>query len=145
MAAKSLSPRHPTLHYQLFQLRQSLKDIPQSVNDIISSDIDTLFQQKQSPSEWNNEYLAEAKGKSAANVQAALKVRWALDPQSETRSDNEKSLLEAVHMKNITLKEAEDGLSLMASWGSSQESKEQYKEAARKKFGMASAFKAGSS
>lgn len=115
------------------------------MTDIISSDIDTLFQQKQSPSEWNNEYLGEAKGKSAANVQAALKVRWTLEPKSETRSDNEKLLLEAVHMENINLKEAEDGLSLLASWSSSQESKEQYKEAARKKFGTATAFKAGSS
>ena len=119
--------------------------MPPNVTDIISSDIDSLFQQKQSLSEWNNDYLAEAKGKSAANVQAALKVRWALEPKSETRSDNEKFLLETMHTEDLTLKEAEDGLFLMGSWGGSQEAKERYKEAAREKFGTATAFKAGSS
>lgn len=142
MASHSIDPSNPTLHSQIYRFKTAIDNPPEplhpKVSEIITPELDTLLSPK-SPSlgEWNEAFLAAHKT-SAPHVQAAASVRRLINP--DLQSQNEKDLMSTLDFESTSLADAVAGLQLLNDWGSSEDKKAQYMQAAHKRWSEASAF-----
>ena len=86
--------------------------------------------------EWNQRYL-ESHEASPPHIQAVVRVRQALNPGSEeTKRQGVKDLQASVEVDTVTLEEVVEGLRLLNEIGAGrdQEVREQYMQAARKRW-----------
>ena len=140
-AAKALVPSHPTLHYQIFRFRRAIDDLPESISpkakEVILQDAQSLCPKGSNVAAWNDIYLKENHS-SAAHVQSALRVRFAMTG-GKSRSEDEKMLKTALS-EGVTLPQAAAGLELLEEWHSHESTKSEYRDAAQKFWPEASVF-----
>lgn len=142
-AAKSLDALDPDFHWFIFRVRHALENISdtaaQVVKDTVMEDARLLCSLDTKKSDWNDAFLMDNRS-STSHLQAALRVRQALDHSS--RSLNEKDLMASLSSKEIGLEQAIAGLNLLEEWGSDESVRDDYKARARESWPEATAFQA---
>lgn len=142
MASHSIDPSNPTLHSQVYRFKTTIDNPPEpllpKVSEIITPELDTLLSPK-SPSlgEWNEAFLSAHKT-STPHIHAAASVRKLINPDSQPQ--NEKNLISTLGLENTSLEDAVAGLQLLNDWGSSDDTRAEYTQAAHKRWAEASAF-----
>ena len=105
--------------------------------------IDSCYLSRLSPKpleECNEEYL-ESHKTSAPHIQSVVRFRHVLKPAAEeTKSKGAKDLHVTLSLENTSLLEAVDGLHILNEIGASGEAREEYFQAALKRWPEASAF-----
>ena len=142
LAVHDLDPANPTLHAQSYRFRNmtenSREDIPPRISEIILLESKNLFDSDESVADWNQSFITTHKS-SAVHIQAGLRVRGLIDKNS--RAQNEKDLIDTLSLQGITLAEGTAGLEVLEEWRSSADVIAVYKQAARRIWNEATAFK----
>jgi len=142
-AAHAIDPEQSKLHEQLVRFRLSIDAASNiesaKVSEVLKTCCD-IIPAAASLSLYNDEYLSKHKD-CAMRTQAGLRARYLLDPSSKTSS--EQSLHATIEIADTH--EAIEGLELLKEWESEQAVKDEYINAARKKWPLAIAFRGSSS
>ncbi|KAI9713785.1 MAG: hypothetical protein M1820_000515 [Bogoriella megaspora] len=140
LAASNVDPEDPTLHEQTVRFRRTLSSLSEPLPEPTSSIINqtfTLLPPSTDLTAHNEAFISRHKS-SPHHIHAYLKVRQILDPPSLTK--NEKGLQDSLDLEKIELEEGIEGLLLLEEWGSTNEVKKAYVDAAREKWKEASVF-----
>ncbi|KAF2667579.1 NMDA receptor-regulated protein 1 [Microthyrium microscopicum] len=139
-AAHQINPDHPGLHERLTRFRKTL-DASESSNPKVAQVIKScisIIPASSGLSEANESYLTKHKS-SPQHIYSALRTRAFLDPSS--KAQNEKELLTS--LDHASLEDAIDGLALLKRWGSKEDVKSKYVDAAMKKWSEATVLSGG--
>jgi tetratricopeptide (TPR) repeat protein len=128
-AASALDSKSPRVHEQTVAFAQLLKtatDIEPKVLEVLKAEFNAV-----DPSadlvKYNDEFLAANK-ESPRHVLSAIKVQKLL---GQDKAKSEEAVVNILDIPGVTYEEAIEGLEVLRSWKSSQES---YKKAAQQKF-----------
>lgn len=117
-------------------LVNDVKDLPPQVLEVLKSRLDFI------PADTNLEAYNDKYSKLHSNdprhLQSSYNVRILLD--SNAKSQSESDLLKLLEHPSIAIRDALAGLTYLDEWKSDEKTKDQYREAATKKWPEASVF-----
>ncbi|EAS36268.3 N-terminal acetyltransferase catalytic subunit [Coccidioides immitis RS] len=141
LAAQAINPSDPTLHVQLARFRKTLNELseplPAEVQEIVTSEFETLLPKSQDLAAWNDSYLTE-NSSSVPHIHAALTVRRIIAP--EQKAQTEKDLASSIDLETASIESALAGLHLLDDWRSGPEAKTSYIGQANTRWKEASVF-----
>ncbi|KAL8831127.1 MAG: hypothetical protein Q9170_005429 [Blastenia crenularia] len=141
VAAQSIDSSNPINHEQAVRLRHNLKSLPEPLppkaSEVLESKFSPLVPSDADLWKLNADFLAK-NNESAAHVQASLRVRQMLDP--ETSDDNQKDVIRTLALPTVPLEDAVQGLELLNEWKGPSRYREDYIAAAHERWPEATAF-----
>lgn len=145
LATQQIAPSSPAVHYQGSQLKLALKpmpdEIPAQTKEVLESELLSKHGGDQDIAKHNEQYLEKHKD-SPEHVQAVVRVRKYLDPESKHVEKSVQDLVATLQGKSVTLEQARQGLHILRDVGGGAEAQEKYAAAARKRWPEATAFAA---
>ena len=141
LAAWSIDSSHPTNHEQAIRLRHALnlthETLPPKASEALEAELSSLIPRDADLLKFNSDFLAR-NNERAAHVQASLRVRQLLDP--ETADDNQKDVIRTLALPSISLEDSINGLELLKAWNAQARYREDYITAAHERWPEATAF-----
>ncbi|KAK3114076.1 hypothetical protein LTR53_007970 [Teratosphaeriaceae sp. CCFEE 6253] len=144
LAIRAIDPEHPKLHEQGCRLRLALdkleEPLPEKVKEVIDSEFLQQFSGR-SVEEHNEAYFATHKD-SASHVQAVVRARYALQPESsEAKAKSAQDLQTTLGTDGTSIGDAEEGLRVLGQIGVEDKAREAYVAEARERWPEATVFK----
>lgn len=128
-------------HEQAIRLRHTLKSLqeplPAKVSEVLEPELSPLISSDADLQKLNSDFLAK-NSDSAAHVQASLRVRQLLDP--DTTDENQKDVIRTLAVPSVSLEDAIRGLDLLNDWGAETRYRDDYVAAAHGRWPEATAF-----
>ncbi|WEW60714.1 hypothetical protein PRK78_006201 [Emydomyces testavorans] len=141
LAGHAIAPSNPTLHVQLAQFRLTLnalsEPLPSEVQEILSTEFESILPKSQDLAAWNGAYLAKHNS-SVSHIHAALSVQRLLAPDQTSQA--EKKLMSSIDLETASIESTLAGLHLLDDWRSGSEAKTSYMGLASNRWKEASAF-----
>lgn len=145
LAAHSLSPSHPTSHYQLLRLQHTLHTLPSPLppptSFVISAQLAPLLALDADPHAANTAFLGRHP-RSATHLHAFLRAHNFLPPPpSPLDTEPAELLLGSLDEDwDVGVQEARSGLDVLEEWGLGDEVRRRYTARARERLPEASVF-----
>ena len=105
--------------------------------EVINAEFNTLLPASTDLAKQNDDFIKQHHD-SAAHVQACLKVRRLIDPESDEKSQQD--LIRTLALGGCTLQDALEGLELLKEWKAKSQYVEDYTAAAHERWPNATAF-----
>ncbi|KAF2264469.1 N-alpha-acetyltransferas-like protein 15 [Lojkania enalia] len=139
LAAQALDPENPIAHEQAIRFHQALPDIkdnPPKVSQVFKQVFD-MFKSGTDLKAANSTWL-EKNPQSPPHLLSAYHVRFLLD--DSIKATNESDIQKLLDLPSITIEQAAAAFDYLNEWKSSEKVKNEYREAAAKKWPEATVF-----
>jgi len=144
VASHTPAPSNPTTHEQLFRFQRAISELsttpdplPPKTMEVINAEFNTLLPATTDLAEQNNDFMQKHHD-SAAHVQAGLKVRQLLDPDSSDK--NQQDVIRTLALEESSLEDAVRGLEMLKAWKAKPQYMHDYVAAAHERWSEASIF-----